>query len=284
MIFCAKCHRLRHRHRVSILIKRTRLVAVLHGVLASIEAVGADRLHHCLVPLARLAAASCQAASRVAESYLSLLVFMESHRWLLHHHRWPRRARRRTCRADFCCNIASHASVVAVASNRRHEQRRAAKRALVFKSLLVAVSCIQCAGFGCGPCRDQMACSCILCPLRVDPAINRANYIGSASTTDRSALSRFDGRAFPRLSARRRIPAHAFALKKNRCGTTPVSKVSNNEHTTAALGHSEVLSVQHAVGPPIPEFAQRPEEGTKVPSSSAGQDARDIFPDDPART
>jgi hypothetical protein len=59
------------------------------------------------------------------------------------------------------------------------------------------------------------------------------------------------------------------ALKKNRCGTSPVSKISDNEHTTAALGHSKVLSVKHSVGEPIPEFAQAPEYGTKVPSSVA---------------
>jgi hypothetical protein len=62
------------------------------------------------------------------------------------------------------------------------------------------------------------------------------------------------------------MPRHAVALKKNRCGTSPVSKISDNEHTTAALGHSKELSVKHSVGPPIPEFAQAPEYGTKVPS------------------
>lgn len=38
----------------------------------------------------------------------------------------------------------------------------------------------------------------------------------------------------------------AVALKKYRCGTSPVSKTSDNEHTAASLGHSEVLSVKHA--------------------------------------
>jgi hypothetical protein len=42
-----------------------------------------------------------------------------------------------------------------------------------------------------------------------------------------------------------------------------------------------VLSVQHSVGEPIPEFDQRPEEGTKVPPSSRRQDTGDVFPDDP---
>jgi hypothetical protein len=72
------------------------------------------------------------------------------------------------------------------------------------------------------------------------------------------------------------------ALKKNRCGTSPVSKVSNNEHTTAALGHSEVLSVKHSVGPPIPEFDHAPKYGTKVPSSVAGQDPGDVLPNHPS--
>jgi hypothetical protein len=65
------------------------------------------------------------------------------------------------------------------------------------------------------------------------------------------------------------MPAHARALKKNRCGTAPVSKISDNEHTTASLGHSEILSVQDSVSEPIPEFDQAPEYGTKVPSSAA---------------
>jgi hypothetical protein len=83
------------------------------------------------------------------------------------------------------------------------------------------------------------------------------------------------GNSLPRFSARRRIPAQAFALKKYRRGAAPVSKMSDNEHTASALGdgalqavHSDVLSVQNSVGEPIPEFDQSPEDGTKVPSSS----------------
>jgi hypothetical protein len=59
----------------------------------------------------------------------------------------------------------------------------------------------------------------------------------------------------------------AFWLKKNRCGTSPVCSVCDNEHATAALGDSEVLCVQNAVGEPEPEFDQRPEEGAKIPPS-----------------
>jgi hypothetical protein len=63
------------------------------------------------------------------------------------------------------------------------------------------------------------------------------------------------------------MPLQAVALKKYRCGTAPVSKTSDNEHTAASLGHSEVLSVENPVGEPIPELAQHPEEGTKVCAS-----------------
>jgi hypothetical protein len=87
--------------------------------------------------------------------------------------------------------------------------------------------------------------------------------------TDCSAFDNIGGSFFPRASARRRMPLQAFALKKYRCGTVPTSKTSDNEHTAASLGHSEILSVKHSVGEPIPELNQRPEEGTKVPSASA---------------
>jgi hypothetical protein len=63
------------------------------------------------------------------------------------------------------------------------------------------------------------------------------------------------------------MPLQAVALKKYRGGTSVVSKTSNNEDATAPLGYSKVLSVKNAVGEPIPEFAQHPEEGAKVPSS-----------------
>ena len=88
---------------------------------------------------------------------------------------------------------------------------------------------------------------------------------------------------FPRFAARRSIPAQAFALKKYRRGTAPVSKMSDNEDATASLGHSEELSVQDSPGATIPEFRQRPEDGAKVPSAVRGQDTGDVFPDDPPR-
>jgi hypothetical protein len=57
--------------------------------------------------------------------------------------------------------------------------------------------------------------------------------------------------------------------------------VADNEHTAATLGDSKPLSVKNSVGEPIPEFAQRPEEGSKIPSFAATEDARHVFPYDP---
>jgi len=98
----------------------------------------------------------------------------------------------------------------------------------------------------------------------------------------RSAASNASGSFFPRFSARRRIPAQAFALKKNRSGRSPVSKISDKEHTAAALGHSVVLSVQHSPAAAIPEFCQRPDDGSEIPSAARGQHSGHVLPDDPA--
>jgi hypothetical protein len=81
------------------------------------------------------------------------------------------------------------------------------------------------------------------------------------------AACKASGRLLPRLSARRRIPLQAVALKKYRCCTSPVSKTSDNEHAAASLWNSGVLSVKNPVGEPIPELPQEPEEGAKIPSS-----------------
>jgi hypothetical protein len=81
------------------------------------------------------------------------------------------------------------------------------------------------------------------------------------------AWSKLCGKSFPLFSARRRMPRQAVALKKNRRGTSPISKTSDNEHAAAALGNSKELSVQDSVSEPIPEFDHAPEDGTKIPSS-----------------
>ncbi len=106
--------------------------------------------------------------------------------------------------------------------------------------------------------------------------------VRAESATTFSASAKGRGNSFPRFAARRRIPEQAFALKKYRGCTSPVSKVSDNEHTAASLGHSEILSVKNAVGEPIPEFCQPPEQGSKCPTSVCRQDAGDVFPYQPA--
>ena len=47
------------------------------------------------------------------------------------------------------------------------------------------------------------------------------------------------------------------------------------------MGDSEILSIENAVGEPIAAFDQRPEDGTKVPSSVTAEYPWDIFPNDP---
>ncbi len=78
------------------------------------------------------------------------------------------------------------------------------------------------------------------------------------------------GNSLPRFSALRRIPLAAFGLKKNLCGTR-LSKTSDNEHTTAALGDSEKLAVEHTPANPIPAFDHENAEDFRKVSSSVGR-------------
>src|SRR5438067_412908 len=64
-------------------------------------------------------------------------------------------------------------------------------------------------------------------------------------TTAISASESAGGSVFPRVAARRRIPAQAVALKKYRCGIEPFSSTCDNEHTAASLGHSEILGIEN---------------------------------------
>src|SRR5207253_7918829 len=52
------------------------------------------------------------------------------------------------------------------------------------------------------------------------------------------------GRNLPRRAVRRSIPAQAFGLKKYRGGIEPRSSTCDKEHTTASLGHAEILGIQ----------------------------------------
>jgi hypothetical protein len=98
-------------------------------------------------------------------------------------------------------------------------------------------------------------------------SVGQQGFGNGPDATAFSADVRGVGNFVPLFSLRRKMPRQALALKKNRCGASPISKASDNEHAAASLGHSEVLSVKHSVGEPIPEFDQAPENGTKVPSS-----------------
>jgi hypothetical protein len=69
-----------------------------------------------------------------------------------------------------------------------------------------------------------------------------SGWAGRSATVRRQSSSNF-GNVFPRFAARRRIPAHAFGLKQYFFGVE-VSRTCDNEHTAAALGHSEVLGVE----------------------------------------
>lgn len=109
--------------------------------------------------------------------------------------------------------------------------------------------------------------------------------VSNAWTCVSNAASSSSGKAFPLLSARLMIPAQAFALKKYRGGTSPVSSVDDKEHTFASLGHTEELSVQHSpCTPPIrPEFGHGFKERPESPSAFSRQHSGHVLPDDPFR-
>jgi hypothetical protein len=125
------------------------------------------------------------------------------------------------------------------------------------------------------------ACGVVHCDYRILPSRIAISF--DSPPTSCKAWRKIVGNSFPRLAARRSMPAQAFALKKYRCGTPPVSKMSDNEDATAPLGHSKELSVQHSPSATIPEFRQCPDDGAEVPAAVRGQNTGDVFPDDPAR-
>src|SRR3546814_1968700 len=65
--------------------------------------------------------------------------------------------------------------------------------------------------------------------------------VGAEPATALSARANCSGSSLPRFSARRSIPRHAFALKKNRCGIGPFSKICDNEHTARSEEHTSEL-------------------------------------------
>jgi hypothetical protein len=83
--------------------------------------------------------------------------------------------------------------------------------------------------------------------------------------TARNAASKCSGNFFPRFSARRKIPAAAFGLKKYFGATLSSSTSRKDEDAPPSLWHSEVSAVQHSPGPvQKPEFGQRRENDGEI--------------------
>ena len=89
------------------------------------------------------------------------------------------------------------------------------------------------------------------------------------------------GRAFPRFSALLSIPSQAVRLKKNLCGISPVSRMSDSEDSTASLGDSKVLSVKNSPRDMIPAFLPFPENKFEVLSAIRRKTSGDVLPEKP---
>jgi hypothetical protein len=85
----------------------------------------------------------------------------------------------------------------------------------------------------------------------------------------------------PRAFARRKIPLAARAESANR-SLTVVSKTSDNEYSTAALGNSEVASVKYSPRAAIPELGQRCENDSKVSALGRGEEPNDVLNEEPS--
>src|SRR5579872_3281648 len=77
---------------------------------------------------------------------------------------------------------------------------------------------------------------------------------------------------------------HAVSVRKYRCGTLPVSKMSDKEDAPPALRKSKVSRVQHVPRVPVPDVAQLAKEGLEVPAAVCAEDCLDVFPHEPARS
>jgi hypothetical protein len=97
----------------------------------------------------------------------------------------------------------------------------------------------------------------------------------------RNAISKDIGKARPRLSARRSIPAAAFGLKKY-FGWTWGSKMSDNVDTAASLGHSEILAIKHSPRQAIPAFGKRFEDDPHVLTLLRRQETKNILDKEPS--
>ena len=59
-----------------------------------------------------------------------------------------------------------------------------------------------------------------------------------------------------------------------------LSKTRNQDEAAAFLGDSEILSIKHAPGEPIPALGKRPEDRLKVSTSVATDDSGNILKHD----
>jgi hypothetical protein len=96
------------------------------------------------------------------------------------------------------------------------------------------------------------------------------------SNADRKGGNRFR----PILSALLRIPIAAFWLKKYRSGGLRVSKISNDEDSSAALGDAEVSTVKNSPRHAIPEVGQRSNDESEISSLVGREETRNVFDND----
>jgi len=101
----------------------------------------------------------------------------------------------------------------------------------------------------------------------------------TCSKASRKAL----GNSRPRFSARRRIPRHAFGLKKY-FGWTWGSKMADKEHALPSLRQAGVLCIQHRPRHTVPELIQRGKDDAEVPAPMGREQSGNILQEKPTRS
>src|SRR3546814_3442683 len=88
--------------------------------------------------------------------------------------------------------------------------------------------------------------------IRRPPRSTRTDTLFPYTTLFRSIVGSF----LPRRAARRRIPEQACALKKYFCGIEVISTTCHKKHALAALGDTEILSVEDTPGDATAEIGR----------------------------
>src|SRR3990167_6889709 len=91
------------------------------------------------------------------------------------------------------------------------------------------------------------------------------------------------GSFFPRFSARRIIPRHAFGLKKYFGGTWG-SKMADKEHAVPPLRQATPLCIQTCPRHTVPEFIQRGKDDAEVSAPMGREQSGNILKEKPARS